>query len=120
MSYFRVVPAPLACLALAAFLAGCAGKSGAPKAETGKGEERPEGRSSDAPAPPAPKRPLKAAKDLKVPDGLDSPVNEIKMRRSWWFSYEDARVGDLAEYEFPGSSTRSRIEVFDLGDHAVM
>src|SRR5262245_53231879 len=126
MRHPRNVLAVLASLALAAFLTGCAGKSNGPKAEkgngpkaeAGKGEERPSGRTPEA--PPAPKKALKAAKDLKAPDGLDSPVSEIKMRRSWWVGYDGARVGDVAEYESPGSGMRSRMEVFDLADHAVM
>src|SRR4051812_38223188 len=113
MRSIRDAAPALAGLVLAACLAGCGGKNNAPKSEadSGKaqarpservggkvqegpiaqGKRQPSGRAPEAPASrPAPKRTLKPARDLKEPDGLASPVYEMKMARSMWYSYEDA------------------------------
>jgi hypothetical protein len=135
MRYFRNVLPPLVGVALVAVLAGCGSRRDPRMVARGKALNEPVKTDSGSPevppsgkaprevrgAPSAPKRSLKAAKDLKVPEGIgDGKVTESKMPRSWWVSYENARVGDLAEYEFPGTGMRSRAEVIDLGDHAVM
>jgi lactate dehydrogenase-like 2-hydroxyacid dehydrogenase len=46
-------------------------------------------------------------------------MTETKMAKSGWSAYQDARPGDFTVYETPGVS-RTRTEVFDVADHAVV
>lgn len=60
--------------------------------------------------------------ELKVPAGLAEPPNEVKMLASVWPHMADLRAGDWTEYE-QGSDMgvlRSRREIFDVADHAVV
>src|SRR5258708_791821 len=51
-------------------------------------------------APPAPS--LKSASELKVPEGLSSPLAVVPMAKISWTTYANTKPGAFVEYELAG------------------
>jgi hypothetical protein len=63
--------------------------------------------------------PLKSVDELQIPVAFQAMCETKRLARKGWAGYEDARVGDVAEYE-QSRGVKSRIEVLDVADHGVV
>src|SRR5262249_37799042 len=58
----------------------------------------------------------KPAGALKLPEGLEQPVQDVKMPRSAWKMYAAGKPGDYVVHE--AATNRMKYTLFDIADHA--